>query len=112
MINIEKRRERQKLYQKNHYKKNTQYYKDKAKENKDLLRTKINEIKFSSECKECGESHIACLDFHHTEPEKKDFSISNAVSRGWKLDKILNEIEKCEILCANCHRKLHHNLNM
>ena len=105
-----KDKEKRAEYQREHYKKKTQYYKDKAKENKNILKIKVNEIKSSMKCETCGENHIACLDFHHKNPDKKDFNISNAVSRGWKLEKILKEIEKCVILCANCHRKLHSNL--
>lgn len=46
-------------------------------------------------------------DFHHRNPEEKLFGISNAlVNRS--MDEILEEVKKCDLLCANCHRILHH----
>ena len=63
----------------------------------------------SLSCKECGENHPGCLDFHHRNPKEKDFEVSIAVSRGWSKKRILAEIEKCDVLCANCHRKYHWN---
>jgi len=66
--------------------------------------------KFKSElyCETCGEPHIACLDFHHRNPKEKLFVIADY--RQYGVEKILNEIAKCQILCANCHRKLHYDL--
>jgi hypothetical protein len=57
-------------------------------------------------CK-CGEADAACLDFHHSNPKEKEFEISNGVRSGYSKNRILEEIAKCDILCANCHRKLH-----
>ena len=55
----------------------------------------------------CGESHPACLQFHHRDPATKRFAISHAVREGLDYAVILAEIEKCDVLCANCHAKLH-----
>ena len=56
-------------------------------------------------CIVCGESEPICIDFHHIDPSKKDFTIGQHRSR----NKILlqAEIDKCVCLCANCHRKVH-----
>lgn len=56
----------------------------------------------------CGEKHPACLDFHHINPEEKEFQISN-FQRNKSLKRIKEEITKCIIICSNCHRKLHWN---
>lgn len=56
-------------------------------------------------CKECGESDILCLDFDHRKPQEKEFCISRAVHLVPSLEKVKNEVAKCDILCANCHRK-------
>lgn len=58
----------------------------------------------------CGYSKcVDALEFHHLDPKEKDFSISNTgVTRSW--DKIKIEIDKCLLLCANCHREAHFNL--
>lgn len=68
----------------------------------------IQEYKSHLKCSKCPESHPACLDFHHTDPSTKRIEISQvARSKGWSLDKVKEEIDKCEVLCSNCHRKEH-----
>src|SRR3990167_1076458 len=52
----------------------------------------------------CGESDSRCLDFHHRDPATKEFTIRNGVNRG--ITRMLAEIAKCDVLCANCHRKV------
>lgn len=66
------------------------------------------EIRFcKTKCSRCGETHPACLDFHHRNPGKKFASIADMVGRGYGVKSILKEIEKCDVLCSNCHRKEH-----
>lgn len=60
-------------------------------------------------CSICGENHPACIEFHHKNPEEKDYCVSNL--SGKSLSFILKEVSKCDILCANCHRKLHNPIN-
>lgn len=58
-----------------------------------------------SPCTDCGESHPSCvMDFHHRDPSAKLFGIS---SRAWHKseEKLQEEIDKCDLLCANCHRR-------
>lgn len=57
-------------------------------------------------CARCGESDIVCLDFHHRDASMKDANLSIAVAH-WSIRKLRIEMAKCEILCSNCHRKLH-----
>ncbi|OGI18574.1 MAG: hypothetical protein A3B68_02280 [Candidatus Melainabacteria bacterium RIFCSPHIGHO2_02_FULL_34_12] len=61
-------------------------------------------------CKLCGYNRcIEALEFHHTDPSKKDFSISSrGHSRSWK--RVKEELDKCTMLCANCHREIHTKL--
>jgi len=61
-------------------------------------------VKRASRC-QCGESRPECLDFHHVRDKK--FCIMAAASKGVSLAKLKDEIEKCEIICANCHRVGH-----
>ncbi len=56
-------------------------------------------------CEICGESDWRCLDFHHTNPHVKFKNVSVMVYK-WPLKRVWKEIEKCRVLCANCHRKL------
>jgi len=66
-------------------------------------RAKINEYKLKKGCCLCGYNQHACaLDFDHRDPDQKLFNISQRVTKNW--DSLLLEIEKCDVLCANCHR--------
>lgn len=67
----------------------------------------IRELKSNLKCTRCPESHIACLQFHHLDPTKKEFTIGDKDTRFFSKEKILREIEKCIVLCANCHAKEH-----
>lgn len=67
-------------------------------------------FKASLFCTRCGENHPACLDFHHRDPVEKDFAVHQAIRRRWGQARVLAEIAKCDVLCANCHRKLHNPL--
>jgi hypothetical protein len=49
------------------------------------------------------------LDLHHKDPKEKEFCLGEIVHRGWSKKRILEEVEKCDVHCANCHRELHHN---
>jgi len=61
-------------------------------------------------CIECGyDKCIAALQFHHTNPLQKDFSISHAKSTTF--NKIKNELDKCVLLCSRCHIEHHWNLH-
>jgi len=61
-----------------------------------------------TKCSRCPETFWACLEFHHLNPDKKDIALAQVIKRGWSKERIIREIEKCEILCSNCHRKEHH----
>jgi len=67
----------------------------------------FGEIKSQLACRQCGESHPACIQFHHRDPSAKEISLSDAVRKGWGRNRILDEAAKCEVLCGNCHAKHH-----
>lgn len=67
------------------------------------------ELKTVLVCQSCGENHPACLAFHHEDAATKERNIADAVRRGWGRDRILRELAKCRVLCANCHAKHHAN---
>jgi hypothetical protein len=105
----EKQREKNREYQKKHYLRKKDYYKTKAKEGKKRVKEEFENFKKNLECEICGENHPATLDFHHKDPEKKEIIISQAVARNWGWSSIKREIDKCSVLCSNCHRKLHYD---
>lgn len=59
-------------------------------------------------CEKCGYNHnIAALDFHHLNPEEKEFAIDLRKFSNMSLEKLQKELDKCILVCANCHRELH-----
>lgn len=58
-------------------------------------------------CSRCGYCKcIQALDFHHKDPTQKDFSIAHkGHTRSW--ERVKSELDKCILLCANCHREVH-----
>jgi hypothetical protein len=61
--------------------------------------------KVTKGCQECGYNERAvALDYHHTDSESKEMSVAERISRGHSKEKILEEVERCRVLCANCHR--------
>ncbi len=72
------------------------------------LRLKIKAVGYlGGECKKCGyNKSLASFDFHHLDPNEKDFGISaNSHKKSWEALKL--ELNKCVLLCANCHREEH-----
>lgn len=90
------------------------YYKNKEQEKERLsnLRERnrewYREYKANIECSRCDEDHIACLDFHHKDENDKTAGIRQMVEDGYAIDTIKKEMDKCIVLCSNCHRKEHH----
>jgi hypothetical protein len=74
------------------------------REKRAYLKSVSDSIKIQLGCTDCGynESPIA-LDFDHVQGDKLH-GVSQIVNRGWSLDNLLAEIDKCEVRCANCHR--------
>jgi hypothetical protein len=63
-------------------------------------------------CKFCGYNRcIGALEFHHRDPNQKDFTIAHLRLTSWKKNesKIKLELDKCDLLCSNCHREQHSN---
>ncbi|HYT41692.1 MAG TPA: hypothetical protein VEP90_05060 [Methylomirabilota bacterium] len=56
-------------------------------------------------CVKCGEDDGRCLDFHHINPSEKKFEIIVTKWYSMPLLSLIDEIAKCEVLCANCHRR-------
>lgn len=66
----------------------------------------LNKYKKELSCAKCNDNRFYLLDFHHIDPTQKDYTISDN-SRA-KMETILEEINKCIPLCANCHREFHY----
>lgn len=61
-------------------------------------------------CELCGYNRcVDALEFHHRNSSEKEFGVSQSgLTRSW--ERVKNEIDKCILVCANCHRELHNNL--
>lgn len=84
------------------------YMKKKYQEKKET----VSVIKENKSCQKCGESRGCCLDFHHIDPNIKIETIARMTSNCYTLEKTLEEIEKCIVLCSNCHREFHYLENL
>ena len=67
----------------------------------------VRRVKNASRCIKDGESRPWCLDFHHREQENKFMSIYNMAKRGFPIEVIKIELNKCDCICANDHREIH-----
>ena len=64
-------------------------------------------ISLNFSCKHCGINDFDVIEFHHINPETKNYTICEMIRKGMKKETILEELDKCIPLCRNCHRKLH-----
>ncbi len=98
-------------WRKTWYRQNKQYYIDNSRENykKYRARNRENLAQYlrDKKCSRCPEDDSVCLDFHHL--GNKIDTVSDLSGRGAPWEKVLQEIQKCIILCSNCHRKEHRN---
>lgn len=97
-----------KKYDQKYFQSHKEKWEKATKESKlwiDLLKSELG-------CANCGETHPACLDFHHKNPKIKKEKVSRLVNRVASRDRVLKEISRCDLLCANCHRKKHYRCSI
>ncbi len=99
----------QRRYASRHYRENSAQYKLRAKAHDrrkaKVLRRYIADYLSSHPCIGCGEADPIVLEFDHRNAAEKKFNIANAPKLGVAIDKVIAEIAKCDIRCANCHRR-------
>jgi hypothetical protein len=85
---------------------NPNYY---VKQKERALSRKLELIKLKGgKCEKCGyDKNISALEFHHLDPNAKKFNLDSRNLSNTTRDKILEELDKCILVCANCHRELH-----
>lgn len=75
------------------------------KERQDKTKYIIRKYREDHVCELCGESESVCLEFHHLDPSTKSFGLSHVTTQS---DEAINEeIQKCILICSNCHKKVH-----
>lgn len=78
---------------------------DRADLVRDQSRRLVREYLATHPCVDCGESDVQVLEFDHRGEDPKLFDISKAVLSGFASGSIFSEIAKCDVRCANCHRR-------
>lgn len=56
-------------------------------------------------CLQCGSTRN--LQFHHLDPKKKKFRIGSSISSGYSFQRLKKEVDKCIVLCSDCHKEIH-----
>jgi phosphopantetheine adenylyltransferase len=102
--NQEKMRE----YRRKYYANNKNSEKERISKRTKELRQFLKDLKSNLSCVKCSQNHPATLQFHHIDPNIKTEEISQMAKYGYSKERILEEIRKCEVLCANCHAILHY----
>ena len=69
---------------------------------------KVSAYKAEKGCAICGDKRAWVLDLHHRDSDDKDRGISQMIAKNITWDKIQAEMDKCDVLCANCHRDYHY----
>lgn len=65
-------------------------------------------LQLGGKCKECGyKKNVAALHFHHIIPSLKEFGLDIRAFSNHRMETLLNELAKCELLCSNCHLEKH-----
>lgn len=80
----------------------------------ELRRERYRKVQLYKEehgCAVCGEKRYWVLDFHHRDGATKENEISYMLRKNMSWDKILQELNKCDVLCANCHRDYHYKIS-
>ena len=72
-------------------------------------RKKIELVEYKGGCCQiCGyKKSVRALEFHHIDPKEKDFTISG---KSWSFDRLKKEVDKCVLVCANCHIEIHEGI--
>lgn len=97
-------------YDTQHYHYNKEKRNSEKRERRQELVQWVSGIKAEEGCHFCDEDEPVALDFHHLQSDEKDNSVASMAGQGWGKKRLREEIEKCVILCANCHRKVHNGV--
>ena len=102
----------QRTFNRNNYQKDKVRQAARVKKNRDNSRQRAYDFLYSyynhdPKCEKCGESDLRCLQFHHLDPTQKEIQVSDLCYQGYGIERIKQELDKCILVCANCHCKIH-----
>lgn len=99
----------QKKYRRKHYLANREKYKkkarDRSKRQRAILHAVILDYLKNHPCVDCGETDPVVLDFDHRDRKTKEKGVVELVYDDISVERLMEEIEKCDIRCANDHRR-------
>lgn len=102
--------EARRAYTRWHYQQNKEAYKARARaknlETRDAVRKFLFGYVTTHPCVDCGEADPIVLEFDHRGDDVKVFDVGDAIRRGYSLNSVKAEVEKCDVRCANCHRRI------
>lgn len=91
----------------NYYKNNAEKHKKKVAEINEQRMIEVKAFLLNEKSKPCKDCNISyppyVMDFDHITDNKK-YNVSNMIRKRFSIEKIKNEIQKCELVCSNCHR--------
>ena len=96
--------DRSKKYYSENQEKHKKVIQERNKKYQFKIRSKIFEYFKDNPCVDCGETNPIVLEFDHKDDVDKQFELSTGIHRGYKWEKIQQEIEKCDVRCSNCHK--------
>lgn len=101
-------KEKQKISSAKYYAANKEKCIAAVRASKALSKARLKEYLSAHPCVDCGENDPIVLEFDHVRGVKTSEVYNLAVKRGWAWKRVLTEIAKCEVRCANCHRRVTH----
>ncbi|WP_254766304.1 homing endonuclease associated repeat-containing protein [Salinilacihabitans rarus] len=90
------------------YYRNVEWNTERSLRRRSRLRSWLTDRKRERGCARCGLETPACPDFHHVDRTAKEMAVGRMITYGYGKDALREELANCEVLCANCHRKLHY----
>lgn len=97
----------QKAYAQQHYQDNKELYAANVRKRRKRNREFCRRVRQSKKCQQCGYDDWRALCFHHVNGDEKSDEVNFLVGRGYSIERIQKEMDKCIVLCMNCHTILH-----
>lgn len=95
----------QSKYHRDYYERNKSSYVERSRVKQGSIKEYLDELKSETPCADCGNKYPPyVMDFDHRDPSKKSFSVAKFKSTN-SVERVLKEIAKCDVVCANCHRE-------
>lgn len=79
----------------------------RVRKNTNKLQERYKQWRKTLYCSMCDETAPECMDLHHLDPSKKEYAVSKILWQIGSWNKFMQEVDKCIVVCGNCHRKIH-----